>query len=631
MRQGAVYEHAQTLLARGELGMELGWQGASQDVDEAREALRQLQAAVTASNVTGTDVRPVTLSLADRFETVLDEGRRIASALSRQAIFTAVREAALKLLRGERCLILQVSKENEEQDLTLVSGEVRIEYSRAIVGQALEAGRAVTSADGMPDHSSQSVLLSGIRSALCAPISVRGHSVCCFYVTHRKVAGLFGENEERLADFIATLAGAALENAEGFEELRRLNETLKAQYLESQRDKERIIEQAEENKKLEAQFFRAQRMESIGTLAGGIAHDINNVLLPILMSVDFLKGDVPTAQRLTILNDLETSAQRGAEMVKQILSFARGVEGQKGLVHVKHVIGEMANMVKRAFPKSIDFRSDLARGLWLVIGDATQIYQLAMNLCVNARDAMPGGGTLAVAAKNVTLTDETAAKLHPDAKAGPYVELCVRDSGTGIPAAILEKIFDPFFTTKEFGKGTGLGLSTVLGIAKGHGGFLLVKSTVGQGTEFSVYLPAAEVAPPKPADSNKGLAPAGHGETVLVVDDEPSICMVTQRNLEAHGYKVLTVRNGLEAIEVFAQHQGRIQIVLTDMMMPGMDGTATVKALKQLDPRLRVIGASGMGGLRESAELAGAEFNAYLCKPFKVDSLLRTLETVLQG
>jgi two-component system cell cycle sensor histidine kinase/response regulator CckA len=207
----------------------------------------------------------------------------------------------------------------------------------------------------------------------------------------------------------------------------------------------------------------------------------------------------------------------------------------------------------------------------------------------------------------------------------------VTDTGKGIAPDVLEKIFDPFFTTKEFGKGTGLGLSTVLGIAKGHGGFLHVHSQVGSGTEFKIYLPAAEVNQNKPAANDKNQAPSGHGETILVVDDEASICLVTQRNLEAHGYKVLTARNGLEAVEIFNMNQGQVQLVLTDMMMPGMDGTATVKALKKLDPKLRVIGASGMGGGRETAESSGAEFNAFLCKPFKVDYLLRTLNEVLQN
>jgi two-component system sensor kinase len=736
---GATFDHAQTLLHRGELGLELGWAGAEEELNQARQTLRQIQDTVHVAEAKSvqTDDRPVTLSLADRFETVLDAGRRIASALSRQAIFTAVREAALKLLRGDRCVILELEDNGNEQNLSLVSGELRMDYSRGIVKQALEAGRAVTSAEGLSETSSESILLSGIRSVLCAPIFVRGRALGCFYVTHRKVSGLFGENEERLADFIAALAGAALENAEGFAELHRLNETLQQQFAESQRAREQILEQATlldkardaiavhgmddeilywnlsserlygwsaaevigkksdllyrgssqalaearkvvlergewtgeltqvtragkditvesrwtlvrtdagvpkcklvvntdttEKKKLEAQFLRAQRMESIGTLAGGIAHDINNVLLPILMSVEILKDELPAQQRLSILGDLERSAQRGADMVKQILSFARGVEGQKALVHLKHVLGEMTNMVKRTFPKFIEFRADLPRELWLVVADATQLYQMVMNLCVNARDAMPEGGKLSLVARNTTVTRTEAARLHPDARAGNYVAIRVADTGTGIPPDVLDKIFDPFFTTKEFGKGTGLGLSTVMGIAKGHGGFLLVHSTVGVGTEFTIYLPAVEVEQNKLTDGAGTPPPAGHGETVLVVDDEAAICRMTQKNLEAHGYKVLTAHNGTEAVNVFTSNPETIKLVLTDMMMPGMDGAATVKAIRKLNPSVRVVGASGMGGVRDSAESAGASFDAFLCKPFKVDDLLRTLNQVLRN
>jgi len=349
------------------------------------------------------------------------------------------------------------------------------------------------------------------------------------------------------------------------------------------------------------------------------------------MSVDLLKRDLPAPQRLSILNDLENGALRGADMVKQILSFARGVEGKKSLVHLKHVVGEMANMIKRTFPKSIDFQEDLPRDLWLILADATQLYQMVMNLCVNARDAMPEGGRLIVAAHNKTLTQREADRLHPDARAGHYVQISVVDTGTGIAPAVLDKIFDPFFTTKEFGKGTGLGLSTVMGIAKGHGGFLHVNSTLGVGTEFSIYLPAAEVKENASGENQNTYPPCGLGETVLVVDDETAICQVTRKNLEAHGYKVLTAHNGLEAIDVFTKNQGKIQIVLTDMMMPGMDGKATVKALKKLDPRVRFVGASGMAEARETADSSGAEFNAFLCKPFKVGNLLRTLKEVLQN
>jgi PAS domain S-box-containing protein len=587
--------------------------------------------------------------------------------------------------------------------------------------------------EGMPDHSSESVLLSGVRSALCAPILLRGRAVGCFYVTHRQVAGLFGPDEERLADFIATLAGAALENAEGFAELHRLNETLEIQYTESQQAEKRIQEQAAlldkardaisvhdldgrilywnqsserlygwpaaevlgksnedllyrgpsfqlaeaqrqvlergewsgelcqttkegkeitvesrwtlvrdavgepksklvvntdvtEKKRLESQFLRAQRMESIGTLAGGIAHDINNLLLPIMLSVDLLKQDLEENERLTLLDDLERSAQRGADMVKQILSFARGIGGHRVLVQLKHVVSDMAKMVTRTFPKSIQFEADLANDLWVVNGDPTQLYQMLMNLCVNARDAMPRGGSLSVNAANVLVAHEEAARLHPDAKAGPYVRVTVADNGMGMPASLLDKIFDPFFTTKEFGKGTGIGLSTVLGIVKGHGGFLHVNSTHGAGTEFVIFLPAVDPALGRRSDPQIDLLPVGHGETILVVDDEVAICRFTQRNLEAHGYRVLTAQNGLEAVYVFERNGGHVELLLTDMMMPGMDGAATIKALKKLQPKLRVIAASGMPDVAESA---AAECQAFLTKPFRVDRLLHVVHDVL--
>jgi CheY-like chemotaxis protein len=250
-----------------------------------------------------------------------------------------------------------------------------------------------------------------------------------------------------------------------------------------------------------------------------------------------------------------------------------------------------------------------------------------MNLCVNARDAMPKGGSLTVAAANVMVDEQNAARLHPDAKAGPYVRLTIADTGMGIPASILDKIFDPFFTTKDFGKGTGLGLSTVMGIVKGHGGFLHVNSTVGAGTEFAIYVPAADACPSNRPEHDLHLLPIGHGETILVVDDEVAICRFTQRNLEAHGYKVLTAQNGLEALYVFERNGGQVEVLLTDMMMPGMDGAATIKALKKLKPKLRVIAASGLADVAESA---AGDYQAFLPKPFRVDKLLHVVHDVLQ-
>jgi PAS domain S-box-containing protein len=734
-RLDSAFDRAQTLQVRGELGRELGWRTADADVAAAQQAFRQMQSADNkrGDSAASTEDRPVTLSLVDRFETVLELGRRIASALSREAVFAAVREAAMKLVRGEHCVVMQVEGEPELGEMTLVSGEMQLEYSRGIVRQAIQARGAITVTEGMTHQTSESILLSGIRSALCAPIFVRGAPIGCFYVTHRKVAGLFGENEERLANFIATLAGAALENAEGFAELRRLNETLHYQFMESQRAKERITEQAvlldkardaiwvqdldgrilywnqsserlygwtsaevlgqktdesvdqvpcraldtakrlvfekgdwtgeltqrtkdgktitvesrwtlvrddagnpksklvvntdaTEKKRLEAQFFRAQRLESVGTLAGGIAHDINNVLLPIMMSIEILKEDIPKRQRVTILDELEASARRGADMVKQILSFARGIDGEKSTVNLQKVVREMTIMIHRAFPKTIEFKTAIAEDLWSINGDATQLYQAVMNLCVNARDAMPKGGTLSLAARNVILSEEDAARTHPDARPGKFVEIAVSDTGTGIPPDILEKIFDPFFTTKEFGKGTGLGLSTVLGIAKGHEGFLQVRSVVGLGTEFSIFVPAVEVPATPILRQETPTMQDGHGETILVVDDEPSVCSMMQKSLESHGYKTLVAPDGLAAMNVFETHKGLIRVVLTDLMMPGMDGVSLIKALKRTNPKLRTIGTSGVS---RAAGQSAQEFDAFLDKPFKVDSLLKTVSRLV--
>ncbi|HZU39328.1 MAG TPA: ATP-binding protein, partial [Gemmataceae bacterium] len=385
-----------------------------------------------------------------------------------------------------------------------------------------------------------------------------------------------------------------------------------------------------EKRRLEANLLRAQRTESLGTLAGGIAHDINNILTPIVMGIDLLKSGLPGSPFQPLLADMETSAQRGTEMVRQILSFARGGgEGQKMNLRLKQVLSDIEKMVRRTFPKTITTRTRVEPELSPVWGDATQLYQTLMNLCVNARDAMPEGGMLTVEAANVQVDADTA-RIHPDAQPGPYVLLSVTDTGTGIPPQVLERIFDPFFTTKEQGKGTGLGLATVLGIVKGHGGFLNVTSEVGVGTCFSVYLPAVPVAQAEKTESEAVPWPTGQGETILVVDDEPRICQLTKQTLESHGYHVLTAANGAEALALYARHQDNIGAVLTDLMMPVMDGAATIQALRNLDPGVRVIATSGLTPARKPTEMFPDNVYAFLAKPFTMADLMTTLHTVLR-
>jgi two-component system cell cycle sensor histidine kinase/response regulator CckA len=383
-----------------------------------------------------------------------------------------------------------------------------------------------------------------------------------------------------------------------------------------------------EKKQLEQKFLRTQRMENLGTLAGGIAHDLNNVLSPILMAIQLLRTAQIDAQTHQWLNAIENSAKRAAQMVKQILSFARGTEGERAALHVRTLVSEVEKMAKETFPRSLQIVTSIPSDLWTIVGDSTQLYQVLLNLCVNARDAMPNGGTLKIQGSN-NVVDEHYARMQVDVKPGPYVILSVVDSGTGIPAHVLEKIFDPFFTTKEIGKGTGLGLSTVVGIVKSHGGFVNVYSEVGKGSEFKVYLPAESGPVASGGPEETVPLPMGKGELVLVVDDERTILDVTKMTLEAYGYRVLTAGDGTEAVALYAQHKREIAVVVTDMMMPYMDGAATIRALQKLNPALKVIAASGLMGNEKVAEVAGSVPVTFLQKPYTAERLLTSLHELL--
>ena len=381
-----------------------------------------------------------------------------------------------------------------------------------------------------------------------------------------------------------------------------------------------------EKKQLETQVLRNQRLESIGTLAGGIAHDLNNVLAPILMSTQLLTLTTPTERNQRLLNTIEVNAKRGADLVKQVLSFARGIEGERTLLQARHLILETAKIAQETFPKTIEIYTDVPQALWTIAGDATQLYQVLMNLCVNARDAMPQGGTLKLIAENILLSSSNM-PIHPDAQAGAHIMITVADTGMGIPANLLDRIFEPFFTTKEIGKGTGLGLSTVMGIVKSHGGFITTESQVNQGTTFKVYLPATTSQATAIAAEDQAL-PTGQDELILVVDDESAIREITKSSLEAFAYQVVTAKDGIEAIAVYAQQPQAIKAVVIDMMMPVMDGPTTIRTLQKMNPALKVVAVSG---LMESEQLSAVanQVDAFLTKPFTAKQLLQTLDQVL--
>jgi PAS domain S-box-containing protein len=387
-----------------------------------------------------------------------------------------------------------------------------------------------------------------------------------------------------------------------------------------------------EKKRLEAQFLRAQRMESVGILAGGIAHDLNNVLAPILMSIALLKLKMPDNEKVQKqLDQLAAYAQRGANLVKQVLTFGRGAENQRVLMQPKHIGREIEQIVSDTFPKNIEFDFSFASDLWPITGDPTQLHQTILNLCVNARDAMPAGGQLSLRMENHTL-DTTFAGMHNLSNPGPYVMIAVKDTGTGIPAAIRERIFEPFFTTKDIGKGTGLGLSTTLAIVKSHGGFIDLRSEEGRGTTFMLYFPASStpITVDAPGAAQRGL-PLGDNELILVVDDEALIREVARSTLERFGYRVLQAQNGTEAVALYALHRTDIAVVVTDMAMPVMDGPATILALRTINPDVRIIGSSGQGTLSQmtTGKSNAAGLTYFIPKPYTAETLLRTLAKVL--
>jgi CheY-like chemotaxis protein len=315
--------------------------------------------------------------------------------------------------------------------------------------------------------------------------------------------------------------------------------------------------------------------------------------------------------------------------VRQVLSFARGVEGQRLEIQPKHLIKELEKIIRDTFPKDIRLQFLVPQDTWTFLGDPTQVHQVLLNLCVNARDAMPGGGTLSIEVENCEL-DEHYAAMNLQAKPGRYVRISVTDTGSGMPPSLQEKIFEPFFTTKELNKGTGLGLSTVMAIVKSHNGSIHVYSEPGKGTAFRIYLPvvlnsalAAEkiTAPTGP--------PRGQGETILVVDDETSILTITSQTLEAFGYQVLRAIDGADAVATYAQHRNEIAAVLTDIMMPVMNGAATIQAILRINPAAKIIAASGLNATEDRVTVNSLGVKHFLTKPYTAGTLLMTLRNLL--
>jgi CheY-like chemotaxis protein len=349
------------------------------------------------------------------------------------------------------------------------------------------------------------------------------------------------------------------------------------------------------------------------------------------MAAPLLRQRTTAASDLRVLDILEKSAARGSALVRQILGFVQGAGGGLRLTQVKHLLRDVSDVIRASFPKSIVLDERTSNDLWPIQANPTQIHQILLNLSVNARDAMlPGGGTLRLHSENLLLSERDTPAVE-GARPGPFLVLEVGDTGTGMTPEVLARIWEPFYTTKGEGKGTGLGLSTVRGIAAAHGGFVTVDTRVGHGTTFRVYLPADKTAEISGVASVKPSIPRGHNELILVVDDEPDVCHVAAAILTQHGYRVLTCYDGVEAIALFTQYIAEIQVVISDINMPNLDGAALAVLLRRMRPDVRILTITGFDTSDSEHTPEPGGLVATVSKPFTVDTLLTALHQLLHG
>ncbi len=381
-----------------------------------------------------------------------------------------------------------------------------------------------------------------------------------------------------------------------------------------------------EEKRRDRMERRSQRLESIGTLTSGIAHDLNNILTPITMGARLLRNLTSGDRTAGLISTIISSADRGTEMIRQLLAFAGGASGARKRVDMKLLIEETCGILKHTLTPKIEVRSEVVPSLWPILADATELSQVLMNLAINARDAMPNGGILAFEASNITLEDNAT---HTNLPRGQYVSVSVADTGIGMSQDVLERIFDPFFTTKEQGKGTGLGLATCMGIVKSHAGGFVVYSEPDHGTKFTFYLPAQEQFS-EPANESVSEKPrAGLGQCILLIDDEESILQMARATLEQHGYRALTGAGGAEGIRLYQQHHADIAAVVVDMMMPQVDGTETIRQIKSIRQDIPILATSGLKK-PEYGKNSIESANGFLSKPYSDEQLLQGIQRALR-
>lgn len=386
-----------------------------------------------------------------------------------------------------------------------------------------------------------------------------------------------------------------------------------------------------EKKKLASQSIKAQRIEILGTMARGIAHDLNNVFSPIIISTDVLKMRTKDEKSQEILQTLKKVSQQGVELAKQLLTFTRSIEGRFSTIQLRYIVIEISKLIKESFPKSIELHTYTPADTWNISGDFTQIHQVLVNLCDNARDAMPNGGVLTITLENVFINENDAFKYSSvNSKVGYYVVITIADTGIGIAKDVIDKIFDQFFTTKETVKDSGRGLYIAQNIIENHLGFFHVDSELNKGTIFKIYLPAI-VSSESTSPEKQEINPlAGKGEMILVVDDEAAISDTIAKTLEAFNYRVITAADGREAITLYLRNRNEIKLVLTDMIMPVMNGVELIKLLQGITPDIKVIITSGGPKSEIDKEIDGLDIKNFLPKPFTAEILLELILVTLK-
>ena len=543
---------------------------------------------------------------------------------------------------GELTEIVSRSRDNQES--------IKISHSRTIVNRVMREGKAVVISDiscEREENLSRSMEKMLIKSVMCVPLIIKSEIRGVFYVHSENVRNGFRRDDLFLLTGLSTPAALAIENGllhskreqveeklrNAHHELERRVEERTAELIKTNEDLVQEIrerKQAEEKReKMEAQLLQAQKMEAVGTLAGGIAHDFNNLLQAVQGYAELLLMRKKEGEHgWRDLKEIIHAAKRGAELTQQLLTFSRKVESKKRPLDLNQEVEELRKLLERTIPKMIEVKLQLSDDLQAINADAVQLKQVLMNLAVNAKDAMPGGGSLLIETENVILDQEFCRK-YAEVKPGDYVQLTISDSGHGMNKETVEHMFDPFYTTKEVGKGTGLGLAIVYGIIKDHEGYIMCHSEPREGTAFKIYLPALldgmETTEEEPAETTV----TGGTETILLVDDEVSLLGMGKDLLTRFGYTVLTSPDGESALELFQQEKERIDLVVLDLIMPGMGGRRCLEELLKIDSHAKVLVASGHSPDERTKEVLNAGAKAFVSKPYKFKQMLKAVREVL--